>query len=487
MMCKVFARGGGGGSGVMDYMLGKERDRDGAKVLAGDPEQVKEIIDGLDFSRNYTALVLSFEEAPDVLNEKQKGDVMQRFEECMMPGLDKNQYACTWIEHTDKGRLELNLVVANVELQSGKRLQPYYDRADRPRVDALQNMINHEYGLTDPHDPSKKRVLTTAKDLPRDKKALSEAITHNLEMLIAGGEIADRKGIISAVENMGLEVVRETNKSISIKPPQGTQNIRLKGVIYERDFRASETLRSERIEQEREQYQASAGQRYEKNRGRYKRTFEAAAKRNKQSYRRALREPANTHQTRENQRIKLQLAGGRGIGASGASRRRGVGISDELVANAAATQRQSTDSSRRGDAKSVERQDAQHHNQSMHNARRNEQILRQNRPEIRKSGMGDGEKNHENIGSIVEGTQNDRNRAIIDGRIAKAIDRATASNRSIKRASANATASNRTLITAARERLSRIREAIKPVVAAVIKKAEAIAQKRRERGRGFSR
>ncbi|MGK3295905.1 hypothetical protein ACSLNR_28615, partial [Escherichia coli] len=38
-----------------------------------------------------------------------------------------------WVEHQDKGRLELNFVIPNMELANGKRLQPYYDRADRPR------------------------------------------------------------------------------------------------------------------------------------------------------------------------------------------------------------------------------------------------------------------------------------------------------------------------------------------------------------------
>jgi hypothetical protein len=36
------------------------------------------------------------------------------------------------VEHADKGRLELNLLpIPNTELLTGRRLQPYYDRADR--------------------------------------------------------------------------------------------------------------------------------------------------------------------------------------------------------------------------------------------------------------------------------------------------------------------------------------------------------------------
>ncbi|MEY9005641.1 hypothetical protein [Escherichia coli] len=43
-----------------------------------------------------------------------------------------------------------------MELQSGKRLQPYYDRADRPRINAWQTLVNHHYGLRDPNAPENK-------------------------------------------------------------------------------------------------------------------------------------------------------------------------------------------------------------------------------------------------------------------------------------------------------------------------------------------
>ncbi|MCV5277291.1 relaxase/mobilization nuclease domain-containing protein, partial [Escherichia coli] len=78
-----------------------------------------------------------------------------------MPGLEKDQYSILWVEHQDKGRLELNFVIPNMELQSGKRLQPYYDRADRPRINAWQTLVNHHYGLRDPNAPENRRTLVT--------------------------------------------------------------------------------------------------------------------------------------------------------------------------------------------------------------------------------------------------------------------------------------------------------------------------------------
>jgi hypothetical protein len=56
---------------------------------------------------------------------------MASFERVLMPGLDKDQYSMLWVEHRDKGGW-LNFLIPNTELLTGRRLQPYYDRADRP-------------------------------------------------------------------------------------------------------------------------------------------------------------------------------------------------------------------------------------------------------------------------------------------------------------------------------------------------------------------
>ena len=84
MIVKVFARGSGGGKNVADYLMGKDRKREGAMVLRGDIEQTKEIIDSLDFSRNYTSGVLSFEEKHTALTKEQKNQIMDRFEEAIL-------------------------------------------------------------------------------------------------------------------------------------------------------------------------------------------------------------------------------------------------------------------------------------------------------------------------------------------------------------------------------------------------------------------
>ncbi|MDC9983429.1 nuclease, partial [Shigella flexneri] len=76
-----------------------------------------------------------------------------------------------WVEHQAKGRLELTYVSPNMELQTGKRPQPYYGRADRPRIDAWQTLVNPHYGLHDPTAPETRRALTLPGNLPETKQA----------------------------------------------------------------------------------------------------------------------------------------------------------------------------------------------------------------------------------------------------------------------------------------------------------------------------
>jgi len=228
-------RGTGCGSGPIDYLLGKNRDRENANLLRGDPETTLKLIDSLDFKKKYTSGLLSFSEKN--LTEETKNKIMDEFERTTFCGLDHNQYDITWIQHLDKDNLELNFVIPNVELSTGKRFQPYYDKIDRSRINAFRDVTNMEYGFTDPLNPSKKQVFGMAKDLPKDKKkaveVIQEALTHDLKL----GRIKNREDVIKSLENRGFEIARITPQALSIKDPDGVRNIRLKGEMYEQSFR----------------------------------------------------------------------------------------------------------------------------------------------------------------------------------------------------------------------------------------------------------
>ncbi|EAQ6918372.1 relaxase [Enterobacter cloacae] len=304
MLVKIHSRGSGSGSGPVDYLLGKDRQRDQATVLRGEPDRVCELIDSCDFARSYTSGVLSFQE-PDIA-DSEKSRLMDEWEHTLMTGLDRDQYNCLWVEHRDKGRLELNFVIPNIELQSGKRLQPYFDRADRPRVNAWQTLTNDRLGLRDPNDPLNRRALTQASDLPRDKQQAAEKITDGLMNLMQQGAIRSREDVVKQLESYGLSIARETKSSISIADPDGGRNIRLKGMIYERDFKFSEGLRGE-IEAAGAGYRAEREARVREAGNVYQRGLEIKFAEHQQRYPRAERQTDEHSQTLHPERSGLDI------------------------------------------------------------------------------------------------------------------------------------------------------------------------------------
>ncbi len=284
MIIKIHSRGAGSGRGPVDYLLGKDRDREDARLDRGDPEQMIQLIDSTNFAQKYTSGVLSFAERD--LDEHQKQQIMDSFERVLMPGIDKDQYSILWVQHQDKDRLELNFVVANVELQSGKRLQPYYDKADRPRLNAWKDLVNDHYKLHDPNDPLNKRELCTPNALPKHKQKASEIITDGLLSVAESGRIQSRDDVIKTLESAGFEIARTTPKTISIKDPDGGKNIRLKGMIYEQDFRFGKELRAD-IERASQEYRASRNERVQEARATLDRLVRRKCESNELRYPRA--------------------------------------------------------------------------------------------------------------------------------------------------------------------------------------------------------
>lgn len=256
MIVEFFSRGKGAGSGPVDYLLGKDRERERASVLRGNPDETAAIIDGSAYAKKYTSGCLSFEEHN--ISEDKKRELMTDFEECLFPNMDKSQYNVLWVEHRDKGRLELNFVIPNIELETGKRLQPYYHNADLKRVDAWRTIKNIENGFSDPEDPAKRQGVLTAKDLPKTQKEAVAAINDAMLAWVGAGAVEDRQGVVKALESAGFELARQTKTSISIKDPDGGRNIRLKGAIYEQDFRFGQGVQSDIEQRSREHKQRAA-------------------------------------------------------------------------------------------------------------------------------------------------------------------------------------------------------------------------------------
>lgn len=269
---------GGSPRASMNYLLNKP---EGAvRVLQGNPELSVRIAEVMESANPYTVGCLSFEEAD--IPEKDKKAIMQKFEESFLAGLDAEQYNICWIEHTDKGRLELNFFVPNVELSTGKRLNLYYDRADRHLAESFKKVVNLEYGLTSPDEPQKRQTVSIDKSLPKNRKDAVAALNGLIEHEFFQGNINNRQEVIACFERHGFEISRQGENYLSIKNENG-RNVRLKGAFYEQTFRADTARRAiaeaERgtgreshrgeVEQAREQLQRSVKAKLRENRQRF--------------------------------------------------------------------------------------------------------------------------------------------------------------------------------------------------------------------------
>lgn len=266
MIVKFFTNGTGGSKGVFDYLLKDKEQPDGkrfgAEVLRGDIDNQALLIDSLDFKQKYTSGCLSFTETANQVTTEQKNALMDGFEQTIRAGLDVDRVSVSWIEHRDKGRLELNFVFANVDLEHGRAFQPYVHNVDKRRVNAWKDMQNIEHGFTDPNDPAKKRLMAQRDNLPRDVKDTRQAITEGLHALIIEGAITNREGVVQALKDGGFEIARETDRAISIKNPTGKRNIRLTGGLYERDFNFSREVQNT-VTAASEDYRARSTERYD--------------------------------------------------------------------------------------------------------------------------------------------------------------------------------------------------------------------------------
>ncbi|WP_440871195.1 hypothetical protein [Acinetobacter baumannii] len=302
MIVDFFRRGTGASNGSIDYLLGKNRDREHAIVLQGDIQEVAGLIDTSPYAKRYTAGCLSFYEHD--MSDKDKQKIMDDFEQCLFPGLDKSSYRILWVQHQDKineetkqTRLELNFLIPNVEINTGKRLQPFYAAADLDRVECFKQITNYGYGLHDPDDPANRQATKVAKALPTNAKELKATLEIEATLAIAEGMVFDRQSLVKWLEGIGMEVTRQTPKSISIKHPDDAKArpIRLTGAMYEQDFRYTDESPSI-TSAASASYRAAATERYRASCERYDKMLAAKSEYHQQRYRpQQQRDPESSH------------------------------------------------------------------------------------------------------------------------------------------------------------------------------------------------
>ncbi|WP_187848757.1 relaxase/mobilization nuclease domain-containing protein [Helicobacter pylori] len=238
-------QGGGDGDGSVNYLLNERVEQGTAKVLKGNANLTKSLL--LSLTQKHKACVgcLSFEE-PNI-DESLKYELMESFEYALLTESMQNRYNILWVEHTDKGRLELNFVIPKIDLERQKAFNPYYHKVDLKRIDTWKDCINLKHNFTNPKDLEKQHNIQQHQTKnPQNKELL--ATYEKLDKLIQdnlGKLFNSRDDIINFLKDNQCEVTRQGKDYISVKLPNESKAKRLKGFYYHETFKTIADIREQ--------------------------------------------------------------------------------------------------------------------------------------------------------------------------------------------------------------------------------------------------
>ena len=279
-----------GKKGPVEYLLNQRVKEGTAFTLRGNPQITKSLIRAIERKHKYLSGGLMFAKE-EYITKEQKNEVMDEFEKVLFTGLESNQYNILWVEHSDKGRIELNFVVPRIELNKGIDLDLYTHKRDLPIFDMWKNGINAKYTLADPNDPRRARTKSSRGrgNIVANRKTLDDT----LHELVAKGHIKSRNQMIELLQQSGYKITRKSNESISVLHNDiGKKALRLKGGIYCEIFTSIGDVKS--ISQEREQrireYDSKVARRENgTNRTTYQKYLQARTERHQKRYQRPTR------------------------------------------------------------------------------------------------------------------------------------------------------------------------------------------------------
>lgn len=243
MLVKFFKTNIGGGKSGIDYLLNGRVANKTAYVIKGNEYVTRQIINNIENRQKTCIGCLSFEE--DNIDQNVKKELIREFERIMF-GMYRERFNILWVEHIDKGRLELNFVIPKIDLESGLAFNPYYHKVDMPLIDSWQNYTNLRFNFSDPKDPAKSHILQGQR---KELSLIKDYI--ELERILIdkfiNQEFTCRNDILKAFNDSNIEITRVGGDYVSVKLPNSKKARRFKGDMFSEKFtsiKAMEQLRS---------------------------------------------------------------------------------------------------------------------------------------------------------------------------------------------------------------------------------------------------
>jgi hypothetical protein len=265
---------GSGGSGWSRYVLGKNNDRDHAKLVIGDTALGDAITNSIDYkSGNYVRFVISFAKEDNVTPERGRKIVKEFFDE-FMHGFSSDEYHLDVVEHTDTDYLHYHGRIPKLNLLTGTQLKLYWHKSDLKYKKAVIDYIAEKHGLIVGIDkkkliPDPQQRVKQINEWRREhgqkpfdlskKKGRGEAeerISDYINDAIMSGLLDSLDDVVSELNAMGFEIAKighDKGKDFDyITIQNDTGKLRLRGDIYgERFYRHNRADRAKAISSNR--------------------------------------------------------------------------------------------------------------------------------------------------------------------------------------------------------------------------------------------
>ncbi len=263
MLVKVFAHGKGSGDAAVNYLLRMDyhgREEHPPNILRSDPKLTKELINSIDRDWKFTAGVCSWS-GEDTVTPEQETEVITKFEELAFAGLEPDQYNILWVRHSHANHHELHFVIPRMELSTGNAFNAFPPGWEKD-FGYFRDYMNIKHDWTRPNDPERKRMFTPSNadivearltrwgqnPTKQEKEKTRELINDYIKGQIKNGVINNRSDITTALLEVGLEINREGKDYLTVKDPESTEKIRLKGGVYDAEWKSEDLTRATQAE-----------------------------------------------------------------------------------------------------------------------------------------------------------------------------------------------------------------------------------------------
>jgi hypothetical protein len=223
------------------------------RVLRGNPQQVADLAESLDFVHRYTSVVINWHPT-DEPSAHDIEAVLDDFELAAFAGMEPDQYAYTAISHGD----HVHILAARVELGTGLAHNMAPPQGKKV-FEHLRNHWNFQKGWARPDDPMRARavqptpafksLLSKARALDADellnafgvepelssREERHAAVVDWIQKQVLDGTINSRENVLSALAKIGT-LNRQSDDYLSVRFDDIPKPIRFKGTLFSTSF-----------------------------------------------------------------------------------------------------------------------------------------------------------------------------------------------------------------------------------------------------------